>query len=64
MVELAHLIMKKLFCVTLLAFVGNLFAQTDSPKTVPEKPDKNGWIKLFDGKTLSGWTAPDPSQWQ
>lgn len=56
--------MKKLFYIALLAFAGNLIAQTDSPKPVREKPGKNGWIKLFDGKTLSGWTAPDPSQWQ
>ena len=39
-------------------------AQTDAVKAVPETPDKNGWIKLFDGKTLSGWTAPDPSDWR
>ena len=39
-------------------------AQTDPEKPVPEKPDKTGWIKLFDGKTLSGWTAPDPGEWK
>lgn len=45
--------------LSLLAF--NLSAQTDFGKPLPEKPDKNGWIQLFDGKTLSGWTAPDDS---
>jgi len=33
------------------------------PTPVPEKPDANGWVALFDGKTLSGWTAPDPGDW-
>ena len=57
--------MKKLFlCAALFVFAATLVAQTDSAKPVPEKPGKNGWIKLFDGKTLSGWTAPDPSGWQ
>jgi len=27
-------------------------------------PDANGWVRLFDGKTLSGWTMPDPGDWQ
>ena len=30
---------------------------------VPEQPDPNGWIRLFDGKTLSGWTTFDPGSW-
>jgi hypothetical protein len=34
------------------------------PAPVPETPDANGWVQLFDGKTLSGWTAPDPGDWQ
>ena len=30
-----------------------------------EKPDAHGWSKLFDGKTLSGWTAIDnPTAWK
>jgi hypothetical protein len=41
-----------------------VFAQGNNGKPVPEKPDKNGWIKLFDGKTLSGWTAPDSGEWK
>lgn len=45
-------------------FTSTLSAQTAPGKPLPEKPDKNGWIKLFDGKTLSGWTAPDPGQWE
>jgi hypothetical protein len=27
-------------------------------------PATGGWTPLFDGKTLSGWTAPDPGQWE
>ncbi|EEF59134.1 3-keto-disaccharide hydrolase [Pedosphaera parvula] len=36
----------------------------DPGNPLPEKPDQDGWIKLFDGKTLSGFTAPDPGQWE
>ena len=42
----------------------SLFSSTLCAQKYPEKPDKNGWIKLFDGKTLSGWTAPDPGEWK
>lgn len=41
-----------------------LLAQTDPGKPLPEKPDASGWFKLFDGKTLSGWTAPTPGKWE
>jgi hypothetical protein len=40
-----------------------LSAQTEPGNPVPEKADAGGWVKLFDGKTLSGWTAPDPGNW-
>jgi hypothetical protein len=33
-------------------------------KSASTKMVNNGWIKLFDGKTLSGWTAPDPGDWK
>ena len=39
-------------------------AQTDAGKPLPEKPDAHGWSKVFDGKTLSGWTAPTPGKWE
>jgi hypothetical protein len=32
-------------------------------ENVIEKPDRHGWIQLFDGETLSGWTAPDGGNW-
>lgn len=57
--------MKKLFlCFALCFSTATLIAQTDPGKPLPEKPDKKGWIKLFDGKTLSGWTAPNPGDWK
>ncbi len=47
-----------------LAFLSNtLQAQTEPGKPVAAKPDKQGWIRLFDGTTLSSWTAPDPGRW-
>lgn len=30
---------------------------------VPRTPDPSGWIRLFDGKTLSGWKTFDPGGW-
>jgi hypothetical protein len=30
---------------------------------LPHQPDASGWIKLFDGKTLSGWSTFDPGHW-
>src|SRR5690606_5811132 len=30
----------------------------------PAKPDSDGWIQLFDGKTLDGWKASEaPENW-
>ncbi|MHB8524188.1 MAG: 3-keto-disaccharide hydrolase [Limisphaerales bacterium] len=48
-----------LICFGLMLSASALFAQTDFGKALPEKPDDNGWLQLFDGKTLSGWTALD-----
>ncbi len=50
--------------LALLAGAVPNFAQTDAVAPAPEKPDAQGWIALFDGKTLSGWTAPDPGGWE
>jgi hypothetical protein len=49
-------------CTASLLLAGNLVAQ-NLPAPVPEKPDAKGWVQLFDGKTLSGWTAPDAGEW-
>lgn len=50
--------------VALLASTARIHAQSEPGTPLPEKPDKNGWIQVLDGKTLSGWTAPDPGNWQ
>jgi hypothetical protein len=50
--------------LTLAVSPGQLNAQTDPGQPVPETPDATGWIKLLDGKTLSGWTAPTPGHWE
>jgi hypothetical protein len=49
--------------VTSLCLSTGLLAQT-APAPVTEKPDAQGWVQLFDGKALSGWTAPDPGDWK
>ncbi len=57
--------MKKIICsLLLLGSVLAALAQSEPGKPLPEKPGKKGWIPLFDGKTLSGWTAPNPGQWE
>jgi hypothetical protein len=38
--------------------------KTDSTESASEKSDQLAWEQLFDGKTLDGWTAPDPGQWK
>ncbi len=38
-------------------------SETAPGQPMPQTPDANGWIKLFDGTTLSGWTSVDPGQW-
>ena len=50
-----------LSALTLSALPG--LAQTAPGAPTPAQPDKSGWIRLFDGRTLSGWTAPDPGRW-
>ncbi len=57
--------MKLLSLCTLISAVAfSALAQTDAGKPLPEQPDNKGWIKVFDGKTLSGWSAVDPGQWE
>lgn len=51
-------------CLALLFSAFAATAQTEPGKPLPERPDKNGWIQLFDGKTLSGWSAVDPGEWE
>jgi len=43
--------------LTVLLLTSRLAAQPPASKTVDN--DKDGWKKLFDGKSLTGWTATD-----
>lgn len=42
----------------MLLLIG-LLAMTACSASRQPKPDSDGWISLFDGKTLDGWTAPE-----
>jgi hypothetical protein len=44
----------------LAATASGLSAQTGAG---PASPTPRGWLPLFDGKTLSGWTAFDKGRW-
>ncbi len=59
---MSKILFSTLGAISLLCLTAS--AQTDAVKPVPEKSGKDGWIKLFDGQTLSGWTAPDASGWR
>ena len=50
--------------LSLFVSANALLAQTGPGKPLTNKPGRAGWIRLFDGKTLSGWTAPDAGQWE
>ena len=38
--------------------------QIAKSRPLPEQPDRDGWISLFDRNTLSGWNAANADQWQ
>lgn len=46
-----------LVCVLSLTFVGNRASAADLKSTanVSSAADKDGWVQMFDGKTLKGW---------
>ncbi len=57
--------MKYLWLFALAAVVGcSPSTPTASQETASEKPDEPAWENLFDGTTLSGWTAPNPGDWK
>ncbi len=54
----------RLFAVAAASLTILAIAQNSEPgQPVPSEPDAQGWHKLFDGKTLSGWTTFDPGGW-
>ncbi|HEY8748695.1 MAG TPA: DUF1080 domain-containing protein [Tepidisphaeraceae bacterium] len=44
------------------ALAGMLMGAQDAPKTDAPKPDAEGFVSLFDGKTLNGWDGM-PGYW-
>jgi hypothetical protein len=60
-----RLLQRFLLSLALLAMATACPAQTPRAEgePVPHSPDDSGWIRLFDGKTLSGWLTFDPGGW-
>lgn len=48
---------------TAFAVLLSIAAVAQTPASSPPAPDTNGFITLFDGKTLEGWKAEDMSYW-
>src|SRR5690625_7980734 len=42
-----------------ILLLAGILAMTACSATKHPKPDSEGWITLFDGKTLNGWEAPE-----
>ena len=58
--------MKKIYLATFATIIlvaSILLAGNEPGQPLPEKPNKTGWFKAFDGKNLSGWSAVDPGDW-
>lgn len=57
--------MKTISCLLLAGAILAATASGLSAQTVsgPASPAPRGWLPLFDGKTLSGWTAFDKGRW-
>jgi 3-keto-disaccharide hydrolase len=47
--------MKHLLHFALLAVMGTGFAMAQAPNSLTSQETQQGWILLFDGKTLNGW---------
>ena len=55
--------MKRVFAVIAMAATA-LYAQELKPEKIPEA-GKDGWVSMFDGKTLDGWKASEhPENWK
>ena len=54
--------MKKLVCFLLLALLGTTLQAKDNPLSQAQIDD--GWILLFDGETLFGWTPENGGNWR
>ena len=38
--------------------------EKSSPATIPVVPVTNGWVQLFNGQDLTGWTTGNPNLWR
>jgi hypothetical protein len=48
----------------LLALAAGVFTLGTFALRAEEKPDADGWIKLFNGKDLTGWKASEGVEWK
>lgn len=59
-------LMRGIQVIFLLVMLGNLLASGAvalEPQLLGEDLQRDGWIQLFDGETLYGWTATSDAQW-
>jgi hypothetical protein len=53
-------IIASILAITMAALLNGCCAtMSDTGKPVSSKPDKDGWVSLFDGKTLGQWAETD-----
>jgi hypothetical protein len=50
--------------LAIFAGISQIQAQTEPGQPLPDQPGADGWTKLFDGKTLSGWTTVGKNRWE
>jgi hypothetical protein len=54
----------KRYSLLLLCAAALVVTAADQPKVKLPKPGKDGWVAMFDGKTLDGWKANErPENW-
>jgi hypothetical protein len=57
--------MKPVYCLISLFAFAAVAADLPRMSCAADKPDDEGWISLFDGKSLAGWQANEnPEQWK
>lgn len=56
--------MKRLFAALIVAGLSTALAAQEKPNTLTAKEKSEGWIQLFDGKTLNGWTPALTAEWK
>ena len=57
--------MNKVCLLAVIVLLGAVFTLFAERSPAADKADDDGWISLFDGKTLAGWKANEkPKQWK